>query len=133
MAKTGSAVVAMSSGHTRNAMQTNLVRVAMLPLAWFAVLQGAGLSAVIAVAIFAELLGYGLSFILIARKPGVALRPMLWPVLFFMGFMAVAGGYPFATYFALWSEAIVLCVLLVVAALSMKEMFRYMTGRRGEG
>ncbi|WP_220750773.1 oligosaccharide flippase family protein, partial [Jannaschia sp. AI_61] len=89
VAKAGAGVVAMAGGETRNAMQANLVRVAALPLAWWAVVQGADLRAVIVIGILGEMLGYGLSLWLVRRRPGVSLPPLRGTVAVVGLFLAV--------------------------------------------
>lgn len=128
--KGGAATVALSSGFTSNAMQANLVRIVALPLAWYAVTQGAGVTVVIAIASAGEVLGYALSFALIARRPGIFLRPMLGPVLTSTVFLGFAVFMPLSTNLPSWVGTVVLLSLFAASMVSMKETRRYITKRR---
>lgn len=130
VAKVGPAVVALSCGHTGNAMQANLARIAALPVAWYAVHHGAGVSAVILIAIVGEVTGCGLSFGLLLRRPGISLRPMLWPVLLSAVFLGFALWMPPAASFPRWLEGITLLLLSAAVMAFMTETRRYIARRR---
>ncbi|MDR6267655.1 oligosaccharide flippase family protein [Roseobacter sp. N2S] len=129
VAKTGSAVVALACGHTSNMMQANLIRIATLPLAWYAVSQGANVPIVIAIAIAGEAMGYVLSLVLVAHKPGVFLRPMRAPILFSAIFLGCAVWTSFYEYLSSGMAGGLLLLLLVVAFAFMKETRQYITIR----
>jgi O-antigen/teichoic acid export membrane protein len=126
VAKSGSAVVALSSGHTANAMQANLVRVATLPLVWYALAKGAGLPAVIWIATAGEILGYTLSLWLLSRHVGTPLHPMVWPITCFIFFMGTAAIAPLLLG---WAVLVVLMVLMVLGVVMMADLRRYIAQR----
>lgn len=126
VAKSGSSIVALSGGHTANAMQANFVRVASLPFAWYAVVQGAGLLSVIWIALIAESLGYLLSLWLLRRHVATELRPMLLPVLGFAIFMIYAAIVPISFG---WVMPAGLVVLLALTVLLMADLRRYIAHR----
>lgn len=74
--KSGPAVVALACGKTGNAMAANLVRVACLPLAWWAVVNGGDLVTVLWIAIVAEALGFVLALVLVQVQINLSLRPI---------------------------------------------------------
>ena len=78
--KTGGNVIALSRGQTANTMISNVFRVAMLPVIWLALVRGYGLEAVIALGALGEVLGTAASLVLVRRRLGQRLRPLL-PVL----------------------------------------------------
>lgn len=127
VAKAGSAVVALSAGHTANAMQANLVRVATLPLVWYAVAQGAGLLSVIWIATVGEILGYMLSLWLLRRRVGTRLRPMFFPLICFVGFIGTAAMAPLSLG---WMVQAVLIILMVLSLIMMADLRRYIVQRR---
>lgn len=126
VAKSGSSVVALSAGHTANAMQANLVRVASLPLAWYAVVQGAGLLSVIWIALGAETIGYFLSLWLLRARVGTRLRAMFWPVLCIITFMSAAILVPLSFG---WMVPAVLIALLAGTVMLMTDLRRYIAHR----
>ncbi|MGB0440234.1 MAG: oligosaccharide flippase family protein, partial [Paracoccaceae bacterium] len=132
VAKTGASVVALSCGHTSNAMLANLVRVVSLPLAWYAVLQGYELRAVILIATAAEILSYALSLLLVRRRPGVSLRAMFWPIVFSGIFLGFAGFDPLPADLPSWAQATALLLLFLASMAAMREMQRYVTRRRNK-
>lgn len=71
MARTGHAVVALSVGQTSNAMWANVIRVALLPVIWWAAVQGASLQVLIWIGIVGEIAGYLVGLILMVRRCGV--------------------------------------------------------------
>ena len=77
--KTGIAVVSLARAKTRNAMIANAVRVAALPLAWWLVVNGGGMTTVIAVAIAAETLGFFVALWLVNWQVRLPLGPMIAP------------------------------------------------------
>ncbi|WP_168199334.1 oligosaccharide flippase family protein [Pseudorhodobacter turbinis] len=130
VARAGAATIALSSGHTGNAMQANLIRIAVLPLAWYAVTQGAGVFVVIMIAIIGEAGGYVLSCVLVARKPGIALGPMVLPVLTSTAFLGAAMLASRLENIPVWMRVAMLGALFVATLASMKETRRYIARRR---
>lgn len=86
VAKTGSSVVALAKGLSGNAMISNLMRVASLPLSWWVAIRTGDVMAIIWIAMAAELIGYGVALWLAARRTGIRLAPLVLPV----GLSAVA-------------------------------------------
>lgn len=75
MARVGIAVVALAVGATTLTMWGNLIRVALLPLVWWAAVQGAELRTLIWIGIVGELAGYVLGVLLLTRRTGL---PVIW-------------------------------------------------------
>ncbi|MEO0771785.1 MAG: oligosaccharide flippase family protein [Pseudomonadota bacterium] len=92
--KSGPATVALAKGATTNALWPNLVRAAALPVAWWLVVQGGGLWAVIFTAFWAEVAGFALAMTLTRMRLHVPIRPLLpslaISVLIIAGLVAVA-------------------------------------------
>lgn len=76
MARAGSATVALSLGATTLTMWGNLVRVVLLPVVWWAAVQGASLQHLIWIGIGGEGVGYALVLWLMHRRMGA---PIVWP------------------------------------------------------
>ena len=81
IAKSGASVVALARGETWNPTVANLARVLTLPLAFLAVSHGAGLLAVIWIAIAGESLGLIVAFHLLRRLIRLPLRGLGVPFL----------------------------------------------------
>lgn len=130
VAKTGASIIALSSGHTANALQANLLRVATLPLVLLALSQGADLRAVIYIGVGGELLGYALSQYLVRRKTQVSLRPMIMPTLF-MGSIFALSLVPNITSF--YSPLLLpagATIILILGLVSMKDLRLYVKQRQ---
>jgi O-antigen/teichoic acid export membrane protein len=111
VAKSGNAVVALSVGHTANAMLANMVRVATLPLVWYALVQGVDLLGVIWIATGGEVLGYFLSLWLLHRRVGTGLRPMFWPIVCLTIFTLVAAMVSSSFSWIILSGLILICIM----------------------
>lgn len=125
VAKAGGAVVALSSGHTANAMQANGLRVATMPLAWWAVVSGGGIETVIAIATVGELAGYILSLVLVRRRPGVALQAMVRPML---AYGVLISAVALSKYFACgpgWMVSTIVVLLFINLLISMQDLRVY--------
>jgi O-antigen/teichoic acid export membrane protein len=79
--KAGSSIAALACGQTGNAVIANLLRVALLPVAWFVLHQGGGLTEVIWIAIAGEAIGFAVSLLLVRYRIGVRMRPLLLSLL----------------------------------------------------
>ncbi len=90
--KAGPAVVALSKGHSGNAMLANLVRVATLPLIWLALAQGGGVLMAIWISMLGEIGGYAMSLWLVRRSIGLRLRSMLGSLLAMALMLVAAAG-----------------------------------------
>lgn len=73
----GPATVALSQGQTENALIANLMRVALLVVAWFAVAHKPGLEIVTLLAVVGEALGTVIAFLLVRWRLGLSMRPIL--------------------------------------------------------
>ena len=78
--KGGPATVALARGHTANPMIANVPRVLAVGISWAMLVEGAGLLAVIQLAIAAEVAGFALSLALVRTRARVGLGPMVAPV-----------------------------------------------------
>ena len=140
--KAGPAVVALARGRTGNAMLANLPRVLSIPVAWWALTEGAGLLSVVLIGTAGELAGLAVSLALARARAGAALAPMLWPLL------AAAAVLGAVAADALWLEAAggaaralgaAGCAVLLAGALAvMGELRGYVVARavarfEGEG
>ena len=90
--KTGGNTVALARGQTGNAMISNVFRVGTLPFVWLALLRGAGLESVIALAALGEALGYAASIALVRWRLGQRLLPLAAPLTFTLSVMALVAG-----------------------------------------
>ncbi len=88
--KSGGSIVALACGQTENAVVANLVRVALLPVAWVVVQQGGGLVEVIWIAIAGEAIGFVVSLLLIRYRVGLSMRRLLPSLLMAFALMALA-------------------------------------------
>lgn len=68
IAKTGPSIIAISKAVTKNPLIANILRVSMLPIAWIAVSQNAGIEAVVALAIIGEILAFSVSLYLLKKE-----------------------------------------------------------------
>ena len=80
-AKTGVSIVALARGETRSPMVANIIRVLLLPVAWLAVGQGAGMGMVVGLAILGEAIGLVVALGLLRSWLGVPVRPLIPSVL----------------------------------------------------
>jgi O-antigen/teichoic acid export membrane protein len=71
LCKVGPAIVALSIGHTSNAMLANALRVLILPLTWLVIQQTETLIHVLWMAIIAEAIGLMLALTLLAQRTSV--------------------------------------------------------------
>lgn len=75
--KGASVLAAFALGRTGNALWGNLPRAAALPLAWYVLIQGGDLLAVIWIGLLGEAAGFAISLVLLRRQPVFHLRPLL--------------------------------------------------------
>lgn len=126
--KTGNTVVALSQAQTANAMIANAVRMLALPVAWFALLQGAEILHVIWIAIAGELCGYLVSLVLATRRARLPVAPLALPLVFAaLTLVAVGlqtGGLEGQTGIGIAGWALVLS-LAMGAGLSMRALIWY--------
>ncbi|MEI4473703.1 oligosaccharide flippase family protein [Frigidibacter sp. MR17.24] len=134
----GPTTVALARGQTGNAMWANLPRVALIGLAWWWLVQGAGLLEVVLLGVLGEAVGCLVAFALVRQRLGVPLLPLLPSTLAAVLVMALAGGVASpelrpAALSPLWFEAGV--VLAFLAALAcFRPLWRVgLRRRRAEG
>lgn len=77
LSKGGPAAVAVACGQTGNALLANLVRAALLPVVWWAVVQGADMIFVTQLGLLGEAVGLVVALVLQRNRQGVRLRPVL--------------------------------------------------------
>lgn len=80
VAKTGSDIVALAIGQTSNSMVGNLVRVASMPLSWWAAVTTGDVLSIIWIGCAAELIGYILTMYLAARRAKIGLATLTLPI-----------------------------------------------------
>lgn len=125
--KSGTATVAMARAHTSNGMVSNVLRVGLLPVAWYVAVQGAGVLQVIWIGILGEALGVAASLYLLRRQSGVSLRG-LWPAILLVGLqlaITAAGANLDLPWY--WQASVV--ALMLVAPLAMPDLRRYVMNR----
>jgi O-antigen/teichoic acid export membrane protein len=135
VAKGGSSTVALASAHTGNAMVANLMRVALLPLAWWVVVNGGDLMMVIWLGIAGEVAGFVVALVLALWRQKLPLRPLLLPFGICTVLFVVAGFHANLQYDAEhwmpdpWTGTALL-VLFGLALWSMRDLRRYVGARR---
>ena len=134
--KSGSSVVALSRGKTSNAMVSNIIRTATLPVSWWVVVGGGGIQTVIMIALGGEILGFIASLLMLKWRVNFPLRPMFGSLATLFVFMLGA------VIVARWEEIAILAevhrgwgtaglfALLFGCVLSMKDLRRYVGDRR---
>lgn len=80
LARTGPSVVAISRAKTTNPLYTNVLRALFLVPAWFAALQGANVTAIIAIGIAGEAAALMLSLVLLNQTLLIPVRRMVLPL-----------------------------------------------------
>ncbi len=129
--KGGGADVALALGQTVNAMVANLFRVASLPLSWWVVAEGGDLVTVIWIATLAEAFGYGAALVLVWRRAGVGLGPVLLPVALSFAALGAAALQAAGIWPAAWMGVAASAALALAAGLTMAALRRALLARRG--
>lgn len=78
--KAGPGVIALSRGNTANAMLANVVRVAVIPVAWVVLERGYGIEWLLVIIAVGEAMGVIVAYALI-RKHSVKADPLIWGAL----------------------------------------------------
>ena len=91
--KGGSSIVALARGQTGNALVSNLIRVALLPVAWIATAHGGSMLTVIHLGIIGEFGGFIVALRLAQRRLELPLRPLLPSVVLTLATFALATIY----------------------------------------
>lgn len=126
--KGGPSVVALARGSTTNGMIANLVRVALLPVAWLAAIQTGEMLPVITIALAGELAGFGMAMWLAQRTVQVSLKPLLAPACLVILTMAAAldpAGWLGSAGLRPWSLAATV-LLLGATLMSMRDLRTFM-------
>lgn len=133
--KSGSATVSLAHGHTTNALVANLMRVLLLPVAWYVVATGGSLLQVVWIGIFAEVFGLVLGLWLTVWRLRLPRRPLVLPFVASTALFVLAGFHASAQYSAadwvpgLWT-GLGLVVLFVLALACMRDLIRYIRRRK---
>lgn len=93
MFKAGPAIVALAIGQTGNALASNIVRVAALPLAWYVATTSGNLLHIVWIAIASELAGHAVALALLRIRQIVPLRQLVLPHLAALGLCGAAAAY----------------------------------------
>lgn len=130
--KGGSTTVSLARAQTGNALVSNLIRIALLPLAWVAAARGWGMEAVVQIGILGELGGFAVALWLAQRRLGLPLRPLVPALLLTAATFAVAllqalhHGRTDALGAVLLGAA---AVLFALSVLAMRELRAYLAQR----
>ena len=133
--KVGSSIAALACGQTGNAVIANLLRVALLPVAWLVLHQGGGLTEVIWIAIAGEAIGFAVSLLLVRYRIGVAMRPLLPCIVITAVTLGLAANYSVSHLDQLerpildWEIFAVALMLVGALILSMRDLRRYVSKR----
>ena len=91
LAKTGPNIVALSRGHTFNMLNSNLVRLAFLPLALWVAIRGGSAIEVVAVGALGQVCGFAMAVFMLTRSGDMTnLKPMALPFLAGAGVLAAS-------------------------------------------
>jgi hypothetical protein len=126
--KAGPATVALSIGQTSNALLSNLVRVAMLPLAWYVAVSSGDLRLILWLAIGAEMIGHLVAVMLLWRRAGIdCLRLFTSHIgvaaicLSVTAYALLHPPFPVLRLTDLWA-CLGLCMLMLLVFLDMREL-----------
>ena len=90
ISKGGPSMVALSKGQTENAFIANMMRIALIPLAWFIVVRGGDILTVVQIGICGELAGLIVALGLQRWRQSIHLSPILPMLLFALSAMALS-------------------------------------------
>lgn len=136
--KGGPSIVALAKAQTGNAMVANILRVALLPIAWWVVSLSGDILHVIAIAILGEVLGAMIAFALVRWRVGLDMRALGVPVLLTVLTIGMAG---ITTFGLVGTRHLSLPLLLgggatgilfVASFLTMRDLRGYLTRRAGK-
>ena len=134
--KGGSSAVALSRAYTGNAMAANLVRVALLPVAWVVAVSGGDLRAVIWIGIAGELVGLVVGLALAFwRLPELPKRALVLPFLSSMAMMFIGAIHAISQHNAQdWipdpAIAGLLSLVFIAGLLTMRDLVDYIRRRQ---
>jgi len=127
----GCAIVALAAAHTKNEVLANVVRVALLPVAWGAVQAGADVMTLIWIGIAGEAAGYAIGLALALAKQRLPLRPLVLPILSAMALLTCACTLDVQGLW--WASGGILTALLALAFLSMPQLVTYLRKNTATG
>lgn len=127
----GCAVVALSAARTGNEMWANIVRVALLPLAWFWVAQGGDIISVIWIGIAGEAAGFAVGLTLAKRQQNFILTPLILPMLLVFGALGLCAWSVWAV--PDWRIGAAMIAALGAAGLPMADLRRHFNGSDHSG
>jgi O-antigen/teichoic acid export membrane protein len=129
--KAGTSIVALSCAHTVNALISNIFRVSGLPIAWFVLIRGGTLEAVIWISITAEGMGLLASLFLLRRRVFLPLRPLV-PTFATAGLLLGAALVPniFPQALSEGQSLFLVLACFTVMLASMSDLRRYVLRRR---
>jgi len=130
--KSGPNVIALSCGYAINAMLSNAVRVASLPIAWWAVaVQGGGLMTILAIAIAAEFLGFAVALWQVRWRLSMPVRRSLPAMVLAFAVVLAAGlsGLPMLPAVVVTGAYWARPLLFVALMLAMPELRRHLFAR----
>lgn len=129
--KSGSSIVALARAKTENAMVSNIIRVSLLPLAWYVAATGGDLLAIVWLACIGEFLGYLASMWLIKRRVGLALDRLMVPIIASLCVLLVAGIHSWAPETAAYQSWLAVAALLLfcLALATMHDLRHYILRR----
>lgn len=126
MAKAGPNIVALSAGHTSNAMAANSLRLLVLPAAWYVATTSGELLRVIQLAALGELAGFLLATGLLAKRTDLSVGRLAATggalVAFYGATLYLSDSTPDTPTVAAW---VVLPALLLISVLTMRNLRSY--------
>ena len=133
--KGGPSTVALARGKTENAMLANLVRVGLLPLAWFFAVQTGAVWPVIGIALIGEAAGFCIALLLAQRRVCLSLRPLLWSItsclmcLVFGGLAAWNRSFPDSVPISFTPLSIIVCLTgaALLSIWTMRDLRTYLS------
>ena len=126
MAKAGPSIVALSCGHTANALVANVLRILTLPLCWYVAVTTGDLLTIIIIAVAGELLGHLVALGMLRYRSHVTLRRVILPQTFTT--VGVAGAIMFESA-RMTLQAGFFFGIIVLVLWSCKDLRHFLTGR----
>lgn len=125
--KAGPAVIAVSQGYTSNMMLSNLPRVISLPFAVLLLMDGGNIIHILWLGIFAEFIGYIVGIILVQKKVGVKLYPLISTGISTLAFLTLVSGVldqALVEFFPIWFKLFLISLCFSVMVWTMRDLFR---------
>ncbi|WP_421982334.1 oligosaccharide flippase family protein [Roseibium sp.] len=126
ISKAGASIAAIAKANTTNPMIANACRVLSLPVAWFALTQGAGTYTIICFAIAGEALALVVSLVMLHKRQKLPSKPLLMPLaLSALAYSAATASGLFVTVGSIetWlAQAVFIAILIALILWSMREL-----------